>query len=86
MKTTAKFLKNIKKHQESKETDKFHGVLEDYLKLLEKDKNIAVLAHKRLHSQIISHGITTLDESDPRCNNIFDGEKVKVYDYYTLGS
>jgi serine protein kinase len=83
MSKTNKFLENIKKHRETKKTEKFHGNLEEYLKLVEEDKGIPILAHKRLYQQIISHGITILDESSPRCNKLFDGEKVKVYDYFS---
>ena len=81
MTTTNKFLKSVKTHRESKKTEKFSGVLEDYLKLLEKDKDISVLAHKRLYKQILGEGLKVLDESDSRCNKLFDGDPVKVYDY-----
>jgi len=83
MGATSKFLQHIKKHRENKKTDTFTGVLEDYLKLIEKDKSIPALAHKRLYEQIISHGITTLDETNHRCIKIFDGEEVKIYSYFS---
>ena len=82
MTTTNKFLEKIKQHRGGKKEEKFSGCLEDYLQLLETNKDIAILAHKRLYDQILSHGLTTLDESDHRCNKIFDGEDVKVYDYF----
>ena len=69
MTTTSKFLKSVKNHREGKVTEKFRGTLEDYLSLLEENPDIAVLAHKRLYRQIMSEGMTTLEESDPRCNN-----------------
>ena len=83
MTTTNKFLERIKEHRDSKKEEKFSGTLEQYLELLEADSNIASLAHKRLYDQILSHGMTTLDETDHRCNKIFDGEDVKVYDYFS---
>ena len=83
MTTTNKFLKRIKEHQSSKKEEKFSGTLEDYLQLVENDKSIASLAHRRLYDQIMSHGLITLDESDTRCNKIFDAEEVKVYDYFS---
>ena len=83
MTTTNKFLERIKVHQEKGGTEKFSGTLEQYLELLESDSNIAVLAHKRLYEQIVSHGVTTLDESDKRCNKIFDSEEVKIFDYFS---
>ena len=83
MTTTNKFLKSVKTHRESKKTEKFSGVLEDYLKLLEKDKDISVLAHKRLYKQILGEGLKVLDESDSRCNKLFNGETVKIYNYFS---
>jgi serine protein kinase len=83
MSATTKFLQNIKKHQESKKIEKFSGTLKDYLQLIEKDKTIPLLAHKRLYNQIISHGITTIDESNKRCNKLFNGESLKIYDYFS---
>jgi len=82
MTTTNKFLEKIKQHRSSKKEKKFSGCLEDYLQLLEENKDIAALAHKRLYDQILSHGLTTLDDGDHRCSKIFDGEEVKVYDYF----
>jgi serine protein kinase len=82
MSATKKFLQNVKKHQETKKVDKFRGFLEDYLNILEKDQNISVLSHKRLYNQIKSHGLTALDETNDRCNKLFNGETVKIYDYF----
>ena len=83
MSITNKFLQNVKQHQENKKTTAFSGYLEDYLALIEEDPNIPVLAHKRLYSQIMSYGMETLDESDERCNKLFNGEPVRVYDYFS---
>ena len=83
MTTTNKFLERIKEHRESKKTEKFSGTLSEYLQKLEESPDIASLAHRRLYEQILSHGLTTLDETDTRCNKIFDGEEVKVYDYFS---
>ena len=83
MTTTNKFLESVREHRESKKKEKFSGTLEDYLRLVEEDKKIPVLAHKRLYDRIISEGITTLDESDERCSKLFNGEPLKVYDYFS---
>ena len=83
MSVTNKFLENIKKHRESKKIEKFRGFLADYLKLVEGRPAIADLAHKRLYNQIMSHGLITLDETNIRCNKLFDGEAVKVYNYFS---
>jgi len=82
MTTTSKFLKSVKAHRESKKTEKFKGVLADYLALLEKNPDTSVLAHKRLYRQIISNGMTTLDDSNARCNKLFNAEPVKIYNYF----
>jgi len=58
MTTTSKFLEAVREHRESKKREKFSGVLEDYLKLIEEDRGIPVLAHKRLYEKIIGEGVT----------------------------
>tara|TARA_R100000808_G_scaffold13365_1_gene32472 strand:+ start:6871 stop:8805 length:1935 start_codon:yes stop_codon:yes gene_type:complete len=83
MTTTNKFLDSIKRHQETKKDETFKGYLKDYLELLEADASIADLAHRRLYDQIVSNGITHLDESNDRCKKIFDGDDVKVFDYFS---
>ncbi len=82
MSATNKFLKKIKEHKESAKKEKFNGFLAQYLQLIEKDTVAPVLAHKRLYDGIVNYGIKTLDESDDRCSKIFDGDPVKVYDYF----
>ena len=83
MSVTSKFLKNIQAHRASKKPTKFEGFLEGYLKLIEDNSSIVSLAHKRLYKQILSYGITTLDDRDSRCNKLFDGETVKIYSYFS---
>ena len=83
MTTANKFLESVREHRESKKREKFSGLLEDYLCLIEKDRGIPVLAHRRLYDKIMSKGVTTLDESDGRCNKLFNGETVKTYDYFS---
>jgi len=83
MSITSKFLENIEKHRQSKKVQKFSGFLEEYLQLIEKTPDITHLAHKRLYSQIMSYGLTTLDETNDRCHKLFDGDSVKVYNYFS---
>jgi serine protein kinase len=83
MSITSKFLENIENHRANKKVQKFSGFLEDYLQLIEKTPDITNLAHKRLYSQIMSYGVTTLDETNDRCHKLFDGDSVKVYDYFS---
>jgi len=77
-----KFLKLVGKHQESKKTEKFRGNLADYLNQIEKESSITKLAHKRLFDSIVSHGITKMQNSDERCNKLFNGEEIRTYDYF----
>jgi len=83
MTATNKFLKSVKIHRESKGAEKFQGFLADYLKILEKNPDISILAHKRLYKQILSRGMRTLSEKDPRCNKLFNGDPVRIYDYFS---
>ena len=83
MSITSKFLKNVEKHRNNKPADKFKGYLADYLLLVEADPLVANLAHKRLYTQMMSYGLTTLDETDDRCRKLFDGDDVKVYNYFS---
>jgi len=79
---TNKFLAAIKDHQNSKTNEKFAGVLSDYLSILEEAPSVCALAHRRLYDTIVNCGITRMSESDPRCNNVFNGEELKTYDYF----
>jgi serine protein kinase len=77
-----KFLKLVGKHQDIKKDPKFKGVLAEYLKILEDDKNIAQLAHKRLYEILASHGVTRMTTAESRCNKLFGGEEIKTYNYF----
>jgi len=79
---TNKFLSSIAKHQKEQSKEKFSGFLEDYLAILETDTTIAGLSHKRLYDAITTHGITRLEQSNPRCRRIFNAEPVRTYDYF----
>jgi len=79
---TNKFLEIAEGHKKSSKREKFSGTFSDFLELLEDDKDIAILAHKRLYSTIVEKGITRLSEEDSRCNNLFNGEALKTYDYF----
>ena len=81
-KKSDKFLKLVNKHQETKKKEKFSGTLQDYLTLVEKDKDLVKLAHKRLYDAITEKGVTKLSQSDERCNKLFSGEELKTYDYF----
>ena len=82
MSATTKFLKSIQEHRETKKQEKFSGVLEDYLGLLETNPLICSLAHKRLYDSIMGYGVSHMAESDSRWDKLFNGETVKIYDYF----
>lgn len=79
---TSKFLEVAEKHKKDSKKEKFSGTFSDYLELLEENKKVAILAHKKLYGAITKHGITRMSEEDSRCNNLFNGESLKTYDYF----
>ena len=82
MSKSEKFLKIADGHKKSKKKEKFSGTFSEYLKILEEDKDVAKLSHRRLYDTLTSHGITRMDESDPRCAKLFGGESLRTYDYF----
>jgi serine protein kinase len=82
MSLTNKFLEDIQRHRESARPERFSGFLADYLALVETSSDVAALAHKRLYNQIMSYGLELLDETGPRCHKLFDGDSVKIYNYF----
>ena len=76
------FKKLIEDQRKLKKSDKFEGTFLDYLGLIESGDAKVKLAHKRLFDSISSHGINVLDETDPRCRKLFNGEKTRVYNYF----
>ena len=77
-----KFLKLVGEHKEKKKVEKFHGTLEEYLKILETAPGVAKLAHKRLYDAIEKEGVTRMSTSDSRCNKLFGGTELRTYDYF----
>jgi len=82
MKKTNEFLDIVEKKSKEKSTQRFAGPFAKYLALVEEDKNLSVLAHRRLYDTIVSRGITRMAEDDARCNNLFNGDRLKTYDYF----
>ena len=76
------FLKIIKEQRSSKKVDKFEGTFLEYLELVSKNPDIAKLAHKRLYDVITQHGCSVIGDDDTRKRKIFDGENIKIYDYF----
>ncbi len=82
MSKSEKFLKLAEGHKKNKKKEKFSGTFSDYLKVLEKNKDTAKLAHRRLYDALSSYGITRMEESDPRCAKLFGSESLRTYDYF----
>ena len=76
------FLKLIKDKRAEKKEEKFEGTLIDYVELVQQDPSIAKLAHRRLYDAILDHGFEEMSSDDSRKRKIFNGDSVKVYDYF----
>lgn len=76
------YLEIIKKQRQQKKTKKFEGTFLDYLALLEKNPEIADHSHKRLFDAIANHGVGVMEDSDPRKHKLFDGDNVRIYEYF----
>lgn len=72
----------IENQRSKKKVEKFKGTFLDYLEKVQDNTDIPKLPHKRLFDSINASGVEILDESDPRCRKIFDGDKVRVYNYF----
>ena len=77
-----KFLDLIEKQREEKRTEKFDGVFLDYLEEVKKNPEIVKFAHKRLYDVLMIDGYETMLDSDPRKNKIFNGDNIKIYNYF----
>jgi len=77
-----RFLNIIENQREKKIDEKFDGTFLDYLEIVNDNPEIAILSHKRLYDSIVSHGLTIMSDSDPRKRKLFDGDGVRVYEYF----
>ena len=76
------FLKIIKNQRKESTKESWSGSFIDYLKLLQEDPTVIKLAARRLVDSIESYGVEALDDSDPRCRKLFDGDKLRTYKYF----
>lgn len=82
-KKTANFLEIIKNQRETKQEDLFENkTFLDYLEVVKNDPSITKLAHRRLYETLINQGTSHLDSSSERCRNLFESEKIPIYDYF----
>jgi serine protein kinase len=77
------FLDIITKQRSEKKREKFEGTFLDYLNLLQEDNSIVKLSHKRLYETILGSGVKTLDVDNDEYRDIFNGDKIRVYDYFS---
>jgi len=80
--TSSKFADLISNQRKEKKIKSFKGTFLEYLHEVENAPKIAALAHRRLYDALTREGINILDEKDPRCRRLFDGEKLKTYNYF----
>jgi serine protein kinase len=76
------FLDIIKKQRADSQKEGWKGSFIDYLGVLQKNPETVKLAAKRLVDSVESYGVDTLEDSDPRCRKLFDGDKLKTYNYF----
>jgi len=81
-KKESKFLDLILDQRDKKEDKKFEGTFLRYLERVSKNPDISQTSHKRLYQILVDHGVSTLDDSNPRKNKLFDSDNVKIYDYF----
>jgi serine protein kinase len=76
------FLDIIKKQRAESQKDAWSGSFVDYLELIRTNPTVVKLAAKRLVDAVETFGVESLEESDPRCRKLFDGDKLKTYNYF----
>ncbi len=76
------FLNIIKKQRGKKKDKKFEGTLLEYMELVREDPSVIKLAHKRLYDVINDKGCEVIDIDDDGYRGIFNGDKIRVYDYF----
>jgi len=82
MKKEKAFLDLIKEQRSKSKEDKFKGTFLEYLDLIQDNPSIVKLAHKRLYDAIVNNGISEIKDEDPRKRKIFDGDNIRIYDYF----
>ena len=76
------FLSLIKEQRSQKNKEKFKGTFLEYLELIKDDPSNVKLAHKRLYETIKNQGLATLDVGADGYRDIFNGDKIRKYDYF----
>ena len=76
------FLDLIQKQRNRKKKEKFDGSFLEYLEIIKDDPSKVKLAHKRLYQIICDHGVETVDVDSDAYRDIFNGDKIRTYDYF----
>ena len=75
-------LKAIQEQREATKKAKFEGTLIDYMEYVKENPTVVKSAHRRLFEAVEKHGIEVMPDSDPRKKKIFDGENIRIYNYF----
>ena len=75
-------LKAIQEQRDTAKKTKFEGTLLDYMEYVKENPTVVKSAHKRLCEAIEKHGLEAMPDSDPRKKKIFDGENIRIYNYF----
>ena len=78
----SKFLDLIQKQRTKKKKEKFKGTFIEYLEMIKDNPDKIKLAHKRLYETICDHGVETVDVDSDSYRDIFNGDKIRTYDYF----
>ena len=76
------FLSIIQGQRSQKKKEKFKGTFLEYLQLLKEDPSLIKLSHKRLYESIVAGGVSTVDVDSESYRPFFNGEKIRVYEYF----
>ena len=76
------FLKIIQNQRKKKKKEKFSGDFLEYLEVVRDNPDIVKSAHKRLFDCLSFHGVSIIPDSNPRKLSVFEGENIKIYDYF----
>ena len=81
-KNKSQFLDLIKSQRDNKPDTKFEGTFLEYLDVVRENPGVVKHAHKRLNDTVEGFGFSVLPDEDPRKRKIFDGDNIKIYDYF----
>src|SRR5690606_41865842 len=73
----------IEKDRQERARDNFEGTFLDYLEIVRKDPDVAMLAHQRIYNLIINAGVEVVKtDEDPRLRRIYGNDNIKKYKFF----